>query len=230
MVTLTSCSQNLLYGVYESKEGSILALKKNKTFHYLKSNDKVVSDVISLGYEYEAYGKFKEKDGMLYLISEELKLKDNPERNISLKVKEIDKELDRNWNDSVSVTVNYDKNFITVYLCNTFNEVNLNWEDNSNCYKLTEINKVKGFYENYFLRVYPNLESFKIRSATKINTIYFDSDYLDKEIENDLEIDISFDKRNFGLVFFNNELMLIKNHKIYHEGQELILKNNEERN
>ena len=218
-----SC-QSIPYGTYESKEGSELTLNKNKTFNYIKSNSKVESDIISIDFEYESYGEFKQKDNKLFLTSEEIKLEDNPEQGIVFNVKEIDVEFNRNWNDSVSVTVNYNKDLVSLYLCNTMTETNLDYDDDSNCFKLIERNKIRGFNENFYFKMYPNIDNYILRGRIKVNTICFESEYFNKELENDLEIDLSFDPKNFELVFFEKELMLVKDGKIYHEGQEFVLK------
>ena len=217
--SLTVSCQSTFYGTYESKQGSTLILNKDKSFVYQRFQSKTELDIISLEHEYDAYGKFKIKDDLLYLTSDKLNLEDNS----NFKVKEIDIELTRKWNDSINITVDYNDDLVSIYLCNTSNEINLDWEDQSNCHKLNKKNKVKGFYNNYFFRIYPNIESHVMRTKTSINTIYFDSNYLNKEIENDLEIEINFDIKNFGLVFFKKEFLLMKGNKIYHEGQEFIL-------
>lgn len=224
LVVTSSYCQKLEFGIYESKEGSILKLLNNHSFYYKRSKVKIDSDIISLWNDYESYGNFKYNEGLIYLCSDELKLESQIERGIIFNLNEIEKELKPGLELENKIIVNYNKELISVYLCNTGIEIDSNYDDISNCFKLDKVTKTKNAFEKFFIRIYPNLNNYETRGLHTFKTLYFDSKKISKKMENDIEIDISFEMKNFDLVYFNNELMNFKNGKIFHEGQEFILK------
>jgi hypothetical protein len=224
IVNNINCQEGL-YGKYKSKEGSVLILNKNKTYSYIKSNFKVVSDVIAIDYDYRSSGKFFKKKNMLILNSKNLKLEDNTkqdiEQNIDFSLKKIKSKDLKVLKDSTRIKLEYNKELISVYICDTNIEKLKNFEDNSNCYKLSKDNFVNSFYDNFFIRVYPNIDNPYVREIINRNFTFLDSKELKKDIDEDLEITIDLDIDIFNFSTFKDEIILFKNNEILHEGQKL---------
>jgi hypothetical protein len=162
---------------------------------------------------------------MLILNSKNLKLEDNTkqdiEQNIDFSLKKIKSKDLKVLKDSTRIKLEYNKELISVYICDTNIEKLKNFEDNSNCYKLSKDNFVNSFYDNFFIRVYPNIDNPYVREIINRNFTFLDSKELKKDIDEDLEITIDLDIDIFNFSTFKDEIILFKNNEILHEGQKL---------
>ncbi len=221
--TIHTTAQKIKYGKYESKRGSSIILNKNNSFEYVKSNAIIYSDIILYDFDYTSFGKYRQERNILFLNSDDLHIKNNEKKEVKLLINETNTENRKKY-DSINVKANYDSTLIKLYLCNTGIEINNNADDMSTCLRIYSENRLPDFgNRKYFLRIYPNIDNYRVREQQNIRTLYFDSEMLEKKKGTNLELSLDFKLNNFNLVFFDQEIFLIiDENTIFHEGEELV--------
>lgn len=208
-----SC-QNLK-GVYQSKNGSILELKKDHSYTYVKQN--VFSHLVDT--ELLSQGVFEVKKNILIL-----KNKSAEEKIDKISIKEID--INSTRKDSIKVNLHTNTKQFKVFVCDTGLELLKKDNDYSGCYPLNEgLNKISKIYpEKFHFRIFPNIEEYSFRmNFDKINRLYFVSRDFTKRLNTDLDINIEFDPRNFLNSSNEEEIAIIKEKTIRFLGEDLVL-------
>ncbi|SDM14523.1 hypothetical protein [Chryseobacterium taihuense] len=209
-----SC-QNLT-GVYKSKQGSIIELKKNNKYTYVKQD--VFSHLVDR--KLLSTGNFKRKNDILILKSE----------NKDSKLGEIVTEIKSNLSgvDSINLNLKTNTDAINVFVCNTGLQKNNNIGYHDNCYRLFDGKNIVPTFDsgNFYFSIYPNTDSPLFRlNFDNIQTLYFNSKNYSKLRNSDLSIDIDFDIQKFLNSFFEEEFAIIKGGRIRFMGEDFSMVN-----
>lgn len=155
-------------GIYKSKNGSILELRKDSSYEYVKQH--LFSHYIDR--ELLKYGTFEIKNNILVLKKEKIRKEIN-KINI-LEVKSTFKRI-----DSVILNLKLNTDQVSAFICDTgLQKENSNLGYSDNCFRLYHgNNKVPIFNsENFHFKLYPNTEDGLFRmNFDNIYKLYYRS-------------------------------------------------------